>query len=257
MCRDPAVDLARPLDAADPLPEARPVVEVVGHDRAVTFGRSDRLDDDLRRRVGERGEDPARVEPAHPQRAEEVIPVDISRPQLRGGGVAAIGYADRPADAEASFREIEAVADRPPDTVRRNPADQARVDPALKHEILEQPADIVVGERCHDRRPLTEAPTEPPGDVVLTASLPRLEPAGGADAPLTRIEAQHDLAERDEVVPALARRANGEAAHCATSAARTSASRVSRVTAVKSRAAISSGATIQLPPTARTDGSAR
>ena len=40
-----------------------------------------------------------------------------------------------------------------------------------------------------------------------------LELAGGADAPLARIEAKHDLAERDEVVAALLGRPDRETAH--------------------------------------------
>ena len=95
-----------------------------------------------------------------------------------------------------------------------------RVDAALEDEVLEQPADLVVGERGHDRGAQAEAAPEPAGDVVLAAALPRLEPAGGADPPLARVEAEHDLAERDEVVAALVRGADREpAGHRATSAA--------------------------------------
>ena len=79
-----------------------------------------------------------------------------------------------------------------------------RVDAALEDEVLDQPADVVVGERGHDRGAQPEAAAQAAGDVVLAAALPHPERARGADAPLARIEAQHDLAERDEVVAALA-----------------------------------------------------
>ena len=181
-------------------------------------------------------ESAAKIPPVWNQRApsvaEEVLPVDVARPQLRGGRVAAIGHADGAAHAEAALGEVEPVAHRPSDAVGRNPADEARVDPSLEHEVLEQPADLVVGERGHDAGAEAEAAPEPPRDVVLATALPRLEPAGGANPPLARIEAQHDLAERDEVVAALVRGADREpAGHSATSAASVAASRASRVTA--------------------------
>ena len=161
-----------------------------------------------------------------------MLPVDVARPQLRGGRVAAIGHAEGAAHAEAALGEVEPVAHRPADAVGRNPADEARVDPSLEHEVLEQPADLVVGERGHDAGAEAEAPPEPPRDVVLATALPRLEPAGGANPPLARIEAEHDLAERDEVVAALVRGANREpAGHRATSAASVAASRASWVMA--------------------------
>ena len=160
-------------------------------------------------------------------------------------------------DAKAPLRKVKPVANRPPDPVRRNPADEARIDTPLQHEVLEQPADVVFGERGHDTGAQAEAPAQPACHVVLAAALPRLEPAGSANPPLARIEPEHDLAQRDEVVAALLRRPNREPAHRLTSVTRVAASRARRVIATKSRAAISSGATIQLPPTAATDGSAR
>ena len=153
--------------------------------------------------------------------------------------------------------KFEPVADRPPDAVGRNPTDEARVDTSLEDEVLEQPADVVVGERGHDAGALAEAAAEPARDVVLAAALPRLEPASGADAPLAGIEAEHDLTEGDQVIAALGGRPDRQSGHRATPAARVNASRDSRVIAAKSRAAMRSGATIQLPPTAATDGSAR
>ena len=190
--------------------------------------RGNRFDDDLRRRIGEGSEDPARVQPAHAQRAEEVLPVDVARPQLRGGRVTAIGHPDGAAHAETALGEVEPIAHRPADTVGRNPADEARVDASLEHEVLEQPADLVVGERRHDTGAEAETSPEPPGDVVLATAFPRLEPAGGTNPPLGRIEAEHDLAERDEVVAALVRGADREpAGHSAASPASVAASRAS------------------------------
>ena len=55
-------------------------------------------------------------------------------------------------------------------------------------------------QRRHDRRAQAEAAPQPPRDVVLAAALPDPERAGVADPTLARIEAQHHLAERDDVV---------------------------------------------------------
>src|SRR5665811_29051 len=69
---DLAVDLLGPGLTADRLPQAGAVVEVVGHDGAVTLRRGDRLDDRLRSRLAEGSEDPSGVQPAHPELAEQV-----------------------------------------------------------------------------------------------------------------------------------------------------------------------------------------
>ena len=92
------------------------------------------------------GEDAAGVEPPHAVLAEQVLPVDVTGAQLGGRGVAAIGDADRAAHAEAALGEVQSVAHGAADAVVRHPADQRRVDAALQDEVLDQPADVVVGE---------------------------------------------------------------------------------------------------------------
>ena len=118
--------------------------------------------------------------------------------------MAAVGDADRAADAEAALGEVQAVADRAADAVVRHPADERGVDAALQDEVLDEPADLVVGERGDDGGAQAEAAAQAAGDVVLAAALPDLEGAGGADAALARVEAQHHLAEGHRVVAALA-----------------------------------------------------
>ena len=128
----------------------------------------------------------------------------------------------------------------------------------MEHEVLEQPADVVVDERGDDRGAQAEAAAQAARDVVLAAALPDAKRAGRAHASFAWIKAQHDLAERDEVVAARLggpdRRARswpglrgdengllGEARHGREIAVRRS----------------SAGATIQLPPTAATEGRRR
>ena len=76
-----------------------------------------RLFRDERRRLRQRAEDAAGVEPARAEAAEDLVPVDVARRELRDGGVPAIGAAKRGADAEAALGEVE-----PLRTVRPTPS---------------------------------------------------------------------------------------------------------------------------------------
>ena len=140
------------------------------------------LDGGLRGRLGERGVDAARVEPADAELAEEVVPVDVVRPELRRGGEATVADADGAADAEAALGEVQAVADGAADAVVVAPLDELRVDAALEDEVFDEAADLVVRERGDDRGAEAERAAQATGDVVLAAALPGGELAGGADA---------------------------------------------------------------------------
>ena len=164
----------------------------------------------------------------------------------------AVGDADGAADAEAALGEVEPVAHLAPHAVVGDPAEMCPLDAALVDEVVDQPADGVVGERRHDRGAKTEAALEAAGDVVLAAPLPRLERARRLDPPLARVEAQHHLAERDEIEAALVGRAQGqERAH------RPLTSRARRSISSNRPSRTSSGRTSQLPPHATTEGTAR
>src|ERR1017187_1829461 len=103
---DLAVHFARLFLAADALPQARPIIQVVADDRAVLGGGLDRLDGECRGRFAQRREDAARMEPAHAQFAKNLLPVEIAGLELAGGGVAAIRHADSATDTEPAFGEI-------------------------------------------------------------------------------------------------------------------------------------------------------
>ena len=200
-----AIHLAGAFLPADGLPQGRPVVEVVGDDGAVPAGGRHRLRGDVRRRLAERREDAAAVEPAGAFAGEDLVPVDVARPQLADGGVAPVGAADGAADAEASLGEVEPVAHLAADTVVGDPAHVRLVDAALEHQVLDEPADRVVGQRRDDRGPQPEAAAQAAGDVVLAAALADLETPRGGDAALAGIQPEHDLAEGDEVPAAVLR----------------------------------------------------
>ena len=139
-----------------------------------------------------------------PELAEQVVPVDVAGPQLRrrrcGRGRDTPTAPRTPKPRSVKLRPLRTVA---ADAVVRHPADERGVDAALQDQVLDQPADLVVGERGDDGGAQAEAAAQPAGDVVLAAALPDLERAGGADPALARVEAQHHLAERDQVVAAL------------------------------------------------------
>ena len=135
------------------------------------------------------------MEPAHALLAEERLPVDLAGLELGDGREAAVGAGTRAAAAIAALDEVEAVADLAADTVERAPEDVAHVDAALEHEVLDETADRIVRERGDRRRLETEAAAQAAHDVVLAAAFPDLELAGGVDAPVARIEAEHDFTE--------------------------------------------------------------
>jgi hypothetical protein len=78
-------------------------------------------------------------------------------------------------------------------------ADHRGVDPALEDQVLDEASDRVVRQGGDHAGAQSEAAAQTAYDVVLAAALPHLEAAGGADAALTGVEAQHDLAEGDHV----------------------------------------------------------
>ena len=181
-------------------PEAGPVVEIVRDDGAVARGGGDRLGRPPRassRRARRRSRPcGTSARPASPKRCSQ------STSPGRSCEAAVWPRSETPtAPRTPKPRSVKLSPLRTarPAAVRRHPADQRGVDAALEHEVLEQPADLVVGERGHDGRPQPEAAAQAAGHVVLAPALPDAEPPGGADPPLARIEPQHDLAERDEV----------------------------------------------------------
>ncbi len=170
---DLAVHFLRLVEAADGLPERGTVVEIVGDDGAVFVGGLDGLDREGGGGFGERGVDAAGVEPAHAEFAEDVIPVDVAGLELRGGGVAAVGIADRAADAEAALGEIQAVADVAADAVVLAPLDEIGGDAALHDEILDEMADLVVHEGGDDGGLVDRSISAGRGRCCIRRRLPR------------------------------------------------------------------------------------
>ena len=172
--------------------------------------RLDRLEGDIRGRLGERREDPTAVEPAGAVDAEDLLPVDVAGAHLRGSGVPAVGDTDCAADAEPALGEVEPVAHLAPHAVVGCPAEMRSLDATLVDEVVDQPTDRVVGEGRHDGCAKPEAALEAAGDVVFPSPFPGPKRAGRLDSPIARVEPEHHLAERDEIPAALLGRAEGE-----------------------------------------------
>src|SRR5215467_14273423 len=196
--RDAPIHGLRPRVSADGLPQGRAIVEVVGNDDAVTLGGPDGFENHLHRGGGKTGEDSAGVEPPGAL-AEDRVPIHVFWVELRGCGVGAIGAAQSGANSKTALGEIQSVAHGSSNAVVLYPPNQRLIDAALIHQILNQPADGVVGKSGDDRGLHPEAALEAARDVVFTAALVNLKMARGGDAAVAGVKAQHHLSQRDEV----------------------------------------------------------
>lgn len=111
------------------------------------------------------------MEPADAVATEDGLPVDVTRPHRRGGGVPPIRAAERGAHAETALHEVETIPSLPSDAVVGEPAHVLLVDATPEDQILEQTPDGVVCNRRDDRGALPEATTQPARDVVLATAL--------------------------------------------------------------------------------------
>src|SRR6516162_1664934 len=94
--------------------------------------------------------------------------------------MAAIGATHGGAHAESAFGEVQAIADGAADTVEGNPADVPQVDSTLQHEIFDQAADGIVGQRGDNGGLQAKAATKAARDIVFAATFPDAKlPRGG------------------------------------------------------------------------------
>src|SRR5579859_7155898 len=189
-------------------PQRSTVVQIIRHGSAVALRRLHRFQGNLRRGRGESAEYSSRVKPTRSVLAKNIVPIDVSRLQLRNGGVAAVVTAQRCSHAESTLRKIESVARRMAYAVVLHPADQRLIDAALINEILKQPSDRIIRESRNDRGVQAETPFQSASDVVFPAAFAHFKGARRGDAPVTRVESEHDFAQTDDVPAALLLRLN-------------------------------------------------
>src|SRR5690625_915877 len=125
----------------------------------------------------------------------------------------AVGNAHRSAHTKAAFGEVQAVAHGDTKPVVGRPLDVLGIEPAGENEIFHQAANLVIGQRCHDRAAQPKRAPQPARHVVFAATFPGPERTRGANAALARVEAQHDLTERNDVVAAVLGGTNVEVCH--------------------------------------------
>ncbi len=133
------------------------------------------------------------MEPADTLFAENVLPVNVPGLELRHRSVTPVDRANRGAHAEAALREIKAVTRTAPDAVMRHPFGMRDIDTTLQQHVLEQAANLVVYDCCHDRATHPEAATQPACDVVFATAFPNVEAPCRTNAAMARIEPQHDF----------------------------------------------------------------
>src|SRR5712692_4644566 len=138
--------------------------------------------------------------------AENLLPIDFPRFQLRDSSVPAIRTSKRSAQAETSLGKIQTVADRASHAVKGHPADIFLTDASLEDQIFDKAANWIVRKGGHDGRVHPKASAKAAGDVVFASPFPCTKMARGGDALVARIEPQHDFAKADQVPHATALR---------------------------------------------------
>ena len=164
------------------------------------LGGGECFDNNVRGRRGKCGKDAARVEPACAVLTEDVIPVDVAGREFGRGGIATIDTTHCAAYAKSAFGEVEAVANRTAQAIMREPLDVIRIDAALHDEVFEQVSDFVVYETGYNSRTQAKTLAHAACHVVFAAAFPDAKVACCTHAAIARVEPQHDLAERDDIV---------------------------------------------------------
>src|SRR5579863_418018 len=98
------------------------------------------------------------MKPARATFAENFIPVDFARSQLRDRRMPAIGTTQSWTNAESPLGEIQSIPRCAADAVELNPTNQRLIDAALIDKILQQPAHRIIDNRRDDCTFEAEAP---------------------------------------------------------------------------------------------------
>ena len=133
------------------------------------------------------------------------LETQVTLPKMTTGGLDVawfVVYVGQGELTDSSFTAATVFSGAAAEAIVRVPLDVVNVDAALQNEIFEQAAHGVVHEHRDDGRALAEAAAQAARHVVLAAAFPGVEGTGGVDAPVARVQAQHDLPERDDVVVA-------------------------------------------------------
>src|SRR5262245_36854748 len=154
------------------------------------------------------------MQPTHTAPAENGVPIKITRLELAGGGVAAVGNANGTTDAEPAFGEVESIADGAAYTIVWHPFDELGIHTPLQNKIFDETAYIILSEGRADRCLQSKTTAQSARDIVFAAAFPGFEFARSAYSAFTRIQAEHDFTEGKQVVLAGTKRFNVQSGHC-------------------------------------------
>src|SRR5262249_51813837 len=104
--------------------------------------------------------------------------------------------------SKSTLDKVQSVTNLAPYAIVLNPSHQL-VHAALIHQVFDQTADGIIGQRGIVGGLEAETAFQSAGDVVFASAFKDFEMAGGCDAVIAGIETQHDFAKAKFVPAAL------------------------------------------------------
>ena len=139
---------------------------------------------------------------------KNLVPINVPRLQIRHRRVSAVITSQRRPYPKSTFRKVQPVARRPPQSIMFHPANQRLINAALINQVLEQAPHRIIHKRRHYCRLQPEAALQSPRHVVLSAALAHFKASRRRNSPLARIEPHHHLAQTHQIPAALLFRLN-------------------------------------------------
>src|SRR5215470_2384597 len=201
--RNAAINFLRIFFPTDRLPKRCTIVQIIGNDCAVAFGRLHCFQGNFGCCDRECTKNTASMKPASALFAKYLVPVNIARFKLRDCCISTVVRSGRSAYAEASFGEVQPVSCGAADAVVLYPAHQGLVYSALIQEVLKQPPRCIISECSHYCHIQSEAALQTASDVVFSSALAHFKCPRGCNPPVARIEAKHNFAQTDQVPAAI------------------------------------------------------
>jgi hypothetical protein len=188
------------IGSPEDLPQLLAEVEIERRHRPRCVRGLHRLDDQFPRRLGQRREDPAAVEPAHAA-GEDGVPIEVTGLQAGRGFVRPVIKDDGRAHSETAIA-VDRRHVRARDAVVREPLVEPG-DPHGAHALGDQIPDRVIDYRGDHARLQPETVGEIRRAIELASADVDRAPGGLAERDHAGVEAMHQGTKRDEVVRAL------------------------------------------------------
>src|SRR5229473_2986666 len=119
--------------SSDRVPERTAVVQVIGDDGACSLCSLHRLSRHLRSCLRKRAKNAAGVKPSRALFDKDLLPIDVTRLELRNGGMSPVRTPQRSTRAKSALGEIQAVSNGAAHAVVIDPTDMTLIDAALEH----------------------------------------------------------------------------------------------------------------------------